>query len=133
MVVFWVDRVGTRPVLFIMDIFFRAKGGHLLPDPCLIHITSRHTEYSQRHTVGLANCKVRQTGIEATQGAFKIQQRHTQTQIVAPPTFPSPRASTSVLLISAAQVRGLTMRSTARVLIQSKQDLPAGIWNNHSE
>lgn len=133
-VVCWVDRVGVSPVPLIMDLFFRAKGSHLFPDPCLMpHHIQAHRVRPEAHTAGLANCKVGQTGLEATQGALKVQQRHTQTQGAAPPTFPSPRAITSVLLISAAQVRGLTMRNTAHVLFQSKQDLPAGIWSNHSE
>lgn len=90
-------------MLFIMDLFFRAKGGRLLPDPCLIHITSRHTEYSQSHTAGLANCKVRQTGFEATQGAFKIQQRDTfSISLLTPVSDTEPSLAAGLLIIQPA-------------------------------
>lgn len=40
--------------------------------------TSGHRGYTQRHTFRIANCNIRETGLEAIQGALKIQQRHTQ-------------------------------------------------------
>lgn len=92
-------------VLFLMDLLFRAKGSHMLLDPCLMsrHTrTPRHRAYAQRHAFRLANCTSRETGLKAIRGALRIQQRHAQTQVVAPRGFPSPRASTCVLFSSAS-------------------------------
>lgn len=95
--------------------------------------TSGHRAYGQRHTFRIANCNIRETGLEAIRGALKIQQRHTETQVVAPPAFHLPERASVCCSAVPDQVRGLTARSTALLPIQSKEGLPAGIWSDRNE
>lgn len=76
------------------------------------------------HTFRLANCKVNKTGREAIRGALKHKW-------LLPLAFHLPKQAPVCCSAVPEQVRGLTARSTALLLIQSKEGLPAGMWSNH--
>lgn len=103
-----VDRVATKTsMLFFMDLLFRAKRRHLLPDPCLIPYhtrTLRHRGHAQRHAFKLANCKVRESWshLGSTQNSTETSPDTSR----GSPSFPPPRASTYGSAVP-DQVRGL--------------------------